>query len=132
MSRGVAPLDAQDTVAVTITGVLRDTGGAALKFGFVMLPALRVRVQVDSTGRFRSPLRAKPGCYELVARHIGFGPTVQAVHLRPGLTVVDAGTLTLHPAPIPEADAFVVGECAPNARARYGAHFGPTGKDSTP
>ncbi len=129
---GITSLYAQDTVEVTISGVIRDSGGAVLTFGFVYIPALRLRVQADSTGHFRVPLRVKPGCYELVARHIGFGPTVQAVHVRPGLTVLDAGTLPLQPAAIPETNAFVVGECAPNARTRYGADFGRTRKDSAP
>ena len=132
MNVGITRLQAQDTVEVTITGVLRDSGGAVIPLGYVVFPALRVRVQADSTGRFHVPLRATPGCYELVARQIGFGPTVQAVHLRPGIRIVDAGPLPLQPAPIPEARAFVIGECVPNARTRYGADWRLNAKDSAP
>ena len=130
-SIGAARLHAQNTVQVAIIGTVRDTGGAPLAAAVVDIPALHMRVHADSTGRFRISLRARPGCYELVARQIGFGPTVQAVRLHRGLKEIDAGQLPLQPAPGIESDAFVVGECQPNARSRYATGgFAPTRHDS--
>ena len=124
-------MHAQDKVQVAITGTVRDIGGAPLTAAVVDIPALNVRVHADSTGRFRISLRARPGCYELVARQIGFGPTVQALRVHRGIKEIDAGQLSLQPAPVIESDAFVVGECQPNARSRYAAGgFAPTRRDS--
>jgi len=118
---------------LTITGVIGDNAGMALTAARLTIPDLHVVVKADSTGRFQVRVRAKPGCYELVAVSIGFGPTVQAVHVRPGITVLDAGPLPLQPAPIPERNAFVLGECRPDARTRYATGgFYVTGKDSVP
>jgi len=118
---------------LTITGVIGDTTGRALTGAQLRIPDLHVLVKPDSAGRFQVRVRAKPGCYELVAVSIGFGPTVQAVRVRPGISVLHVGRLPLQPAFIPERDAFVLDECRPNVRTRYATGgFYVTGKDSVP
>ena len=119
-----------ETQEVFITGTVRDSAGSPLSVAAMTIPELTLRVAADSTGRFRVTVRAPPGCYELVARGIGFGPTVRAIRVYRGLTRIDAGDFPLRPAPLPEAAAWVIDQCRPDAASRYGATFGPTRRDS--
>jgi hypothetical protein len=88
----VVPLRAQDsTMTVTITGVVRDTGGRVLS-GAEVRSSDRFTLTSDSGTFVLGALR--PDTVELIVRRIGYRPVFTTFVIRPGLAVSVAVRMT--------------------------------------
>jgi len=100
-----------DATRYLVTGRLFDSERhVPVPAAYVAMTTAGAEVRSDSVGTFRLEVAARPGCYLLRVRQIGYGGTARSIALGDD-TRVDVGAVQLRPSVIPESRLLYVAKC---------------------